>query len=79
MIFGELFLLIVLIIIVWQATAYLLYRRTVKKLKSRGYRNPAEYVSYSHWMIISYLFYAVIGIIGIILYYAITHWNIPVL
>lgn len=79
MIFGELFLLIVLIIIVWQATAYLLYRYDVKESKSRDYLNPDECISYSFWIFISFVFYAVIGIIGIMLYYAITHWNVPVL
>lgn len=75
---GDLFLIIILLIIVWFSLAYALYRANVKRLKKLGYSNPEQDESFPYWIMISCYLLFIAGMAIYILYEVITNWNMPI-
>ena len=75
---GDLFSIIILILVVWFSLAYVLYRIEVKRLRGLGYRSPKRDACFSYWAFLSYFFLLIAGVGGFILYKIVINWNMPI-
>lgn len=75
---GDLFLIIILIIIVWFSLAHILYRIEVKRLTKLGYKNPRQDANFPHYVVVSFFSLSMVGMLITVLYQVTTNWNTPI-
>lgn len=75
---GNLFLLIMLLIVILLGTAYVIYKSEMRRLKKLGYRNPSEYTDFSYYIFMTYLTSASIFVFVFLLYKIIINWNMSI-
>lgn len=75
---GNLFLLIMLLVVTLLGIAYIIYKSELRRLKKLGYRNPSEYTDFSYYILMTYLTGASIFAFGFLLYKIIVNWNMSI-
>lgn len=77
MIFGHLFLLVVLLVIVILVVAYLHYKSKRNQYKRRGYWDLSD-IKYLDSILEVFGYFIAVGVIASLLYFVITNWNMPI-
>lgn len=75
---GNLFLLIMLLVVTLLGIAYIIYKSELRRLKKLGYRNPSECTDFSYYILMTYLTGASIFAFGFLLYKIIVNWNMSI-
>lgn len=75
---GNLFLIIILILLVWFGLAYILSMKEIKNLKRLGYKDIRKDSIFLYWVFISFFLMLVSTIIIIFLRTLVIEWNTPI-